>query len=188
MLFLNFLFNKIIVTLKYKLSGFYANYQIFSKWRILCNSTQTIRDWRNINIGKNFNFGNNCQLIAQGKLNESKIEIGRNVALNSNVIINADFGSIKIGDDVRIGPNSVLRSSNHNFKSKDKLIFEQGHTSGKIIIGSDVWVASNVVITDGAVIGRGSVISAGARVSKNFPEFSVIGGINKIIKKDRSNP
>jgi acetyltransferase-like isoleucine patch superfamily enzyme len=77
----------------------------------------------------------------------------------------------------------VLRSSNHIFHDKENPIYKQGHTSGKIIIGNDVWIASNVVITDGAVIGHGSIISAGARVSKKFPKYSVIGGVNKIIKK-----
>ena len=49
-------------------------------------------------------------------LNLVGLKIGLNASFNSNVEINArGKGKIFIGDNVLIGPNVVLRSSNHAF-------------------------------------------------------------------------
>ena len=37
---------------------------------------------------------------------------------NNNVFIGASAGEIQIGNNVLIGPNTVIRSSNHNFKKE----------------------------------------------------------------------
>ena len=67
---------------------------------------------------KNFQISPNCTLFAEGANNE-KIIIKNNVALNYNVMINANNkGNIQIGNDVIIGPNVVLRASNHIYKDK----------------------------------------------------------------------
>ena len=48
------------------------------------------------------------------------------------------FGKIeKIGKNVLIGPNSVIRSNNHNFKIFQKPINQQGMSEGKITIEDD---------------------------------------------------
>ena len=87
------------------------------------------------------------------------------------------IGEIKIGKNVLIGPNSVLRSNNHNFKILDKPINQQGMSEGKIIIEDDVWIGSNVVILTNVIIGKGSIIAAGAVVTSNVESFTVVGGV-----------
>ena len=49
-------------------------------------------------------------------------------------LISAEDGEINIGKDVLIGPNTVIRSSNHKFSNKKIPIIEQGHSHGKIIM------------------------------------------------------
>ena len=93
-------------------------------------------------------------------------------------------GFIKIGDNVLIGPNSVLRSSDHSFKSLNKLINKQGMDDGKIVIKDDVWIGSNCVILQNCTIGKGSVIAAGAVVTKDIEPYTIVGGVPaKFIKK-----
>ncbi len=104
----------------------------------------------NIIIGHLFSIMRNCSLWAY----RGVLQIGDRVSVNTNVIIDAcDDGFVQIGDDVLIGPNVVLRASNHVFESREKLINEQGHTGGKIIIQNDVWIASNVVVVPNVTIG-----------------------------------
>lgn len=107
-----------------------------------------------------------------------KISIGKRFSCNNNVHLNASInGEIVIGDDVLIGPNCVLRSSDHNFKNPNTAINKQGHNSGKIVIGDDVWIGANCTILKNVEIGNGAVIAAGAVVNKDVEPFSIVGGV-----------
>ena len=93
-------------------------------------------------------------------------------------------GSVIIGNDVIIGPNTSIFSENHNFKNKSILIRKQGVTRKGVTIEDNVWVGAGVVILDGVKIGKGSVISAGSVVNKNVDNYTVVGGIPaRLIKK-----
>ena len=105
------------------------------------------------------------------------IRVGRSVSINRNVIIDASQGSIEIGNDSAIGPNSVIRAADHIFTDQDRLIREQGHASGSIVIGDDCWLGANVVVLRNVTIGRGSVIGAGAVVNRDIPAYSIAVGV-----------
>tara|TARA_A100001035_G_scaffold274591_1_gene266784 strand:+ start:2084 stop:2305 length:222 start_codon:yes stop_codon:yes gene_type:complete len=64
-------------------------------------------------MGSNSYFGINYKIYAS---EFGKVKIGFSASINSHVMINAGGkGSISIGDNVLIGFNLVLRSSNHSF-------------------------------------------------------------------------
>jgi acetyltransferase-like isoleucine patch superfamily enzyme len=53
----------------------------------------------------------------------------------------------------------------------------------EINIGDDVWIGTNAIIMDGVTIGNHAVVAAGAVVTKDVPEYAVVGGVPaKIIK------
>jgi len=137
---------------------------------------------KNIELGSDSYFGLNFKLYAS---EFSSLKIGFNASFNSNVMINArGKGKIIIGNNVLIGPNVVLRSSNHSFKTTKKSIMEQGMTEGEIIIHDDVWIGSNVVILPNCEVGNGAIIAAGSVVTTNIDSYSVVGGVPaKLIKK-----
>lgn len=138
---------------------------------------------KNISIGKDMMLMHDSALYAE---NSARLIIGDRFNLNCRVMIDAsDNGEIIIGRDVSIGPNVVMRASNHGYKSKDLPINKQEHTGGKIVIGNDVWIGSNCTILAGAVIGEGSVIGAGAVVNKEIPPYSLAGGVPaRVIKEN----
>ena len=135
----------------------------------------------------NISFGNEIYIVdgAVFRADEGTIIVGDKFEVNGNVRIVADCGGkIIIGNSVMIGPNTVIRASNHQFKDAAKDIWLQGQTGGTITIGDDVWIAANVVILAGVRVGSHSVIAAGAVVTKDVPEYSVIGGVPaKLIRK-----
>ncbi|HWU45411.1 MAG TPA: DapH/DapD/GlmU-related protein, partial [Humibacter sp.] len=55
-------------------------------------------------------------------------------------------------------------------------------------IGDDVWIGSNAVILDGVSIGPHSVIAAGAVVTKDVPDWSIVGGNPAKRIRDRREP
>ena len=139
----------------------------------------------NISIGKNFSISPFCHLVCQDPENGSKLVIGNRVALNYGVIINADCGGkITIGDDVLIGPNTIIRAANHVFGDPLVPIRSQGHQAGHVKIEDNVWIGAGVIIVPNVIIGHSSVVGAGSVVTKDIPPFSVaLGNPAKVSKK-----
>ena len=126
----------------------------------------------NIKIGKNVGFvGDSFFSSVMGK-----IVIKNNVSFNRNVFINSDNGGyIEIGSNVMIGPNCVMRASDHNFGSK-RIFKNSGHKPGNIIIGDNVWISSNVVILNNIKIKNNVVIGAGSVVTKSISKSGLYCG------------
>lgn len=161
--------------------------QVYKKFKLVLMDGQIISNPVNITIGSGFIWGRYCQLFAQGGSGDAVITIGNNVGLNFNVMINADSGGkITIGDNVRIGPYTVMRASNHKIDDIDRPIYTQGHEPGEIIIEEDVWIGAHVTLLPNIKIGRSTVIGAGSVVTSDIPSFSIAAGIPaRVIKMRR---
>ncbi len=44
------------------------------------------------------------------------------------------------------------------------------------IIEDDVWIGRNVIFTPGRTVRKGSIIGAGCVLTKDFDEYTIIGG------------
>ena len=133
-------------------------------------------------IGDDFGCGRFCVLTAGG---DGAIVIGDRVNFNTNVCVNAAVrGRIELGDDVIIGPNTVLRASDHVTTDRERPIRTQGHTGGTIVVERDVWIGANVTVAGGVRVGEGAVVAAGAVVVADVEPYTVVGGVPaRFIKK-----
>ena len=118
-------------------------------------------------VGKNVN-------IEKGAVITSAMEIGD----RSGVGINATMhGKVIIGKDVMMGPECIIYTQNHAFDRTDIPMLEQGFSPEKpVVIGDDVWIGGRVTILPGVHIGNGAIIGAGAVVTKNVPDYAIVGG------------
>lgn len=118
---------------------------------------------KKVNIGSKARFGKGFD-----------IEIGD----YSGIGINARVpGNIKIGDYVMMAPNVTIINSNHLFDDIDKPMIMQGVKSyQEIIIEDDVWIGNNVIVLPGRRIRKGTIVAAGSVLTKDFPEYSIVGG------------
>ncbi len=100
--------------------------------------------------------------------------------MNFNVTI-LDIRKVTIGDNVMIGPGTLITSVGHPLSPKGRR--EHQAFAKPVNIENDVWIGGNVVILPGINIGRGSVIGAGSVVTKDIPAFSVaVGSPARVIK------
>lgn len=113
--------------------------------------------------------------------NGKNIFIGNNFLANNNVAI-LDIEKVEFGDNILIGPNTVITTVNHPLDAKQRR--EHFAFAEPIKIGNDVWIGSNCTILPGVKIGNNVVVAAGAVVTKDIEDNSLVGGVPaKLIRK-----
>ena len=122
-------------------------------------------------------------------ITSSKISLGKRVIIRPNTMLFADpregDGHIIIEDDVMIGSGVHIYVANHRYDMTQTHIMDQGHCQAKdVILKEGCWIGANSIILPGVKIGKNAVVGAGSIVTRDVPDFSVVGGNPaKIIKK-----
>lgn len=170
------------------------NVKIKSKKHIECGSGLTIEDncfinalcKNGVHIGDNFSLGRNSVIECTGVIRDlgDELVIGDDVGIAANAFISVR-GKVSIGSSTIFGPGVKLFSENHIFSDRDTPIFLQGASKKGISIGEDCWIGADAVILDGVTIGKGCVVAAGAVVTKDVPDYSIVGGIPAKIISNR---
>ena len=106
-------------------------------------------------------------------------------------------GTLRIGNFCAIGQDVKVILSNHNFNypsiqySLYNIFFKaypyEVTNSNCTTIGNDVWIGDNVVILPNVRIGNGVCIGARAIVTRDIPDYAIIGGNPAKIIKYRFN-
>ena len=111
-------------------------------------------------------------------------ELGNNSGIGEGSRL---YGKVLIGDDVMMGPQCWIYTQNHEFRYLDKPMRQQGpQREEPVVIGNDVWIGSRVTILPGVHVGNGVIIGAGAVVSKDVPDYAIVGGNPARILKYRN--
>ena len=107
-------------------------------------------------------------------------QIGRYCCIGGNV--KTITGNHPVRQFVSVHPSfySTRKQSGFSYVTKDKFsdfnyIREEEKIS--VIIGNDVWIGENASILEHVVIGNGAVVAAGAMVTKDIPDYAIVGGI-----------
>lgn len=158
-----------------------------------CNSH--IRGGKFINVGRNFNAGNDFWLEAISSYFKNdycpSIKIGKNfIANNSNHI--AAVNEIIIGDDVLIGSYVLITDHAHGIYNNDPTFTQTSPltrpcsrelSKGYISIGDRVWIGDKVSIVGKVKIGSGVVIAANSVVVHDVENDVIIAGSPAVIIK-----
>lgn len=130
-----------------------------------------------IEIGNNCQFrskphsnliGINHQCIVSTMLPQAKISIGKGCGFSGTTI--TAFESIKIGNNVRCGANTLISDSDWH---------EEDARSGgakPVVIEDNVWLGYGVVVWKGVTIGKNSVIGVNSVVTRDIPANVVAAG------------
>lgn len=132
---------------------------------------QNIRYW----MVKNFieKCGSNVN-IEHGAWFNPELQIGDNSGIGMNCRVS---GRTYIGNDVMMGPDCIMYSYSHEHGSIDVSMCKQGfEEETPVHIGNDVWIGARVIILPGVKIGNHAIVGAGAIVTKDVPDYAIVGG------------
>lgn len=99
------------------------------------------------------------------------ITIGKNSTIGPKVLLDGRNGLI-IGNNVTLAYESIIWTMNHNYNDSH---FKA--CGGKVEIGDYAWICSRAIILPNVKIGKYAVVAAGAVVTKDVPDYAVVGGI-----------
>lgn len=130
-----------------------------------------------------------------------RISVGRNVFFDHGAYLNPSTvnqrrGFIAIGDDVEVGPYSVLWGgggltigNNVHLGAHVHITTQAGHPIERpgtgplavdvapVVIGDDVLIYSGAIVVPGVRIGDRAVIAAGAVVTEDVDAGALVGGV-----------
>lgn len=116
-------------------------------------------------------------------------------AVGCDVVANHLIGGISTHPFLYLGKeNNELHAKRYVDRKNEEWYFDgilpkKGATKlKKSLIGNDVWLGKNVLITNGANIGNGVIAAAGAVITKDVPDYAVVGGVPAKIIKYRYTP
>jgi len=147
----------------------FSNCRVFllKKWafkdvgqNVGCNEDVSIFGNKSINGGSHWGFGKGCRIFATGGLT--------------------------IGNCVMIAAHVTIITSNHRYVTQ--FSNENNYDElNPIIIKDDVWIGERAIILPGVTIGRGAIVGAGAIVTKDVPDYAVVGGNPAKVLKYRND-
>lgn len=164
-------------------------YYAFGRWF----PTQPIPGWRFGYWFRRILIANIAERCGRNVIVKHNAQIGKGVGLivgnNAQLGQNCCIGNhVAIGDDVLMGPDVVIMTSSHAFADPTIPINQQGALILRpVVIGRDVWIGTRVIVMPGVTIGNHAVIGAGAVVTKDVPDFAIVGGVPAKLIRYRGN-
>ena len=169
----------------------YKNARIFSSKLLGHNSIGDFTTIRNSILGNYVSIQRNCDIM-------------RSVIEDYSIIEkNAVIHDVHIGKFCEISWHCSIGGDNHNYllptihhwywnksfgfeKAEDvvgRTNFYNKIEKEDCIIGNDVWVGSGVTINRRVCVGNGAILASGAVVTKDVPDYAIVGGVPaKVIK------
>jgi acetyltransferase-like isoleucine patch superfamily enzyme len=109
------------------------------------------------------------------------IRIGSDTIIGDHVFLDGR-APIIIGSHVDIASSVMIYNSEHDLESADF-----SAKTEPVEIMDYVFIGPRAIILPGVKIGNGAIIAAGAVVTKDVPDFAIVGGVPAKIIGERKN-
>jgi len=99
------------------------------------------------------------------------LTLGKNSVINHHCHLDFRAG-ITLGDNVNISPYVKIFTWQH--VPNDPMF----NTEKKPVVIEDyAWISSAAIILPGVRVGKGAVVAAGSVVTRDVPEYTIVGGV-----------
>ena len=135
-----------------------------------------------------------CRILIKGASSNIFVERGADFGSGKSITIR-DFGCLGenfrligdgrliVGKHAMMGPDVMIITSDHKLKNEG---FDKGYISEDVEIDDYAWIGARAIILKGVKIGKHAVVGAGAVVTKDVPDYAVVGGSPARILKYRN--
>ncbi len=140
-------------------------------WLIVIGDGVKIREHAWLNVNGERDDGRATLVIGDGTY------IGRFVHINAGQ-------DVTIEPDVLISDRVYISDADHRHSDINVPIISQGlAVGGRVFLCSGSWIGIGAVIFPGVRIGRNAIVAANAVVTRDVPDYAVVGGVPaKVIK------
>lgn len=136
-------------------------------------------------VGKNVHISEHAWLNAKDDRLDGMptLTIGDGTYIGRFAHINA-WRQVTIEENVLIADRVFISDADHKCKDIKVPVILQGDAfKGEVLIKAGSWLGVGVVILPGVIVGRNAVVAANSVVTKDVPDYAVVGGIPaKVIK------
>lgn len=160
---------------------FMENRKFLVKYTNIKYELSHLREVRNRVYAKRFNAGKNLMVehdvnISRQHYLDGNIQIGDNVLLAKHVFIDYS-GNVIIKDNVQLTNGVIIESHHHAFhsdynKSRQEIFPTEITIEEGAVIGSRA-----IILSSCHYIGKHARIGAGAVVTRDVPDYTVVGGV-----------
>ncbi|MDJ0923709.1 MAG: acyltransferase [Acidimicrobiia bacterium] len=106
----------------------------------------------------------------------SNIELGEGALLNRYVMLD-DRASLRIGAYTMVAAGVTIETHTHPFDDFTQPIAISGRAGRAVTIGPNTVLGYNTVVMAGVTIGERCIVGANSVVTKDVPDFTVVGGV-----------
>lgn len=103
--------------------------------------------------------------------NPRGVSLGEDTIIGDHAFLDGR-APLKIGNHVDLASQVLIYNSQHDINDP-----EFSAEYGSVEIDDYVFVGPRAIILPGVKIGKGAVVAAGAVVTKDVPEFTIVGGV-----------
>lgn len=114
-------------------------------------------------IGDDCNFGQNVYI-------DRGVRIGNCVKIQNNVSV---YKGVMLADEVFVGPSAVFT----NDATPRAMFPKKPDQYQKTLVKRGATIGANATILCGVTIGEGAFVTAGAVVTRDVPDFHLVGGV-----------
>jgi acetyltransferase-like isoleucine patch superfamily enzyme len=164
----------LLVTLRWRLLGLHAAPTAHVRERV------SIDHARGVHLGAWSNIGRNSII----KCVPGSIYLGEQATISEGCWLSSTE-SIRVERDAMVGPGCHITDANHCFAGRGS-IKQQPRVSSPVVIGEGAWIGAGAKILAGVHVGTGAVVAAGAVVTKDVPDYAIVGGVPAKILGERA--
>jgi acetyltransferase-like isoleucine patch superfamily enzyme len=106
----------------------------------------------------------------------SNIELGEGALLNRYVMLD-DRASLRIGAYTMVAAGVTIETHTHPFDNFSRPIAISGRQGRPVDVGPNTVLGYNTVVMAGVTIGERCIVGANSVVTKDVPDFTVVGGV-----------
>jgi len=129
-----------------------------------------------VTIGKGTTIHMGCKLFEP-----RGVTIGDDTIIGDRAFLDGR-APLRIGNHVDIASEVMIYNAEHDLESEKFEAREE-----KVEIKDYVFIGPRAIILPGVTIGHGAIVAAGAVVTKDVPDYAIVGGIPAKVIGDRKN-